>query len=659
VAATLAPAPPQGLQVTIAGTTATLGWSPAHGAKAYQLVRIDGPGTGFRAIGAPLTATTAVDTSLVPGGAYAWRVLAGNDGGWSQESASAAGVTQTAGVTNLQAMAATGVVLLSWSPAYGASGYRVSRTAGSAGPVLLATVGNTSYTDAAAPAGPKQYLIEPVSAALHGAPATVTLSGDGEGHSVVARSTVTWISDGADVRRPEDFTSDRFVLWSQDSAGAWASFPGFGSKDGVLVFLNVPDGPYLIARYWRSNTTPWIFASSERTLDLSNLQPGRFDQVYISDDHTGASATVSNLTPWRASADGSGDWLELISAGGDTWAASADTLPTGATSGTLQIPSEKRVNGLISGQRGDIAWLLHDTTQTTSGPTVSNYYVSLSDWYQTSSYEMAAGAFAPLTAVMAPAPTVSGTVTLLGSQYAALRQQMGAADANAWDTVSAFLQPGTAHGYYTSGATLFSLDELLSVHGNQDSDRTLPALTWGDPFPSAGVRIGSLRFYFRQYVNAPGTPALPVFPAFEEMQELGAFLAAEHAPRLGPVQQLAAAGKPLGLGNAGPVVGGVGLTPRITWTAPSLGSPDFYLLRLFEVAVASGVSRLVGAGLVSVKASETAVQLPPGLLQQGHLYVLEAEASTGGFAANLSPFQDSEAPIDGATTSVWSGLFTP
>jgi hypothetical protein len=79
-----------------------------------------------------------------------------------------------------------------------------------------------------------------------------------------------------------------------------------------------------------------------------------------------------------------------------------------------------------------------------------------------------------------------------------------------------------------------------------------------------------------------------------------------------------------------PPFSGVGTTPTLSFTAPSIGSPDAYVIDLVE-AVPSNEAGL--DLLAKITTSATSFTLPPGLLRQGHAYGFRVIALKGGSAA--------------------------
>jgi regulation of enolase protein 1 (concanavalin A-like superfamily)/fibronectin type 3 domain-containing protein len=132
VQAPVAPAAPTGLSAAAASPTAIdLRWSASNGAASYRVER-QGPGeSGFTEVAADVAGTSFRDTTAQPQGAYAYRVRAQNAAGRSGYSATASATTPAAvpeapaGLV-VEATSPT-LVELEWSPAAGATSYRLER----------------------------------------------------------------------------------------------------------------------------------------------------------------------------------------------------------------------------------------------------------------------------------------------------------------------------------------------------------------------------------------------------------------------------------------------------------------------------------------------------------------------------------------------------
>jgi len=149
------PATPAGLTATAGDATVSLAWSVSSGASSYNVFRsttAGGEGTTPYKSGA--TTAAFVDTAVVNGTTYYYKVAAVNSVGSSAQStevsATPKAVTIPATPTGLTATAGDAQVVLSWSASTGATSYNLYRstTAGGEGTAPVVTgITSTSYTN--------------------------------------------------------------------------------------------------------------------------------------------------------------------------------------------------------------------------------------------------------------------------------------------------------------------------------------------------------------------------------------------------------------------------------------------------------------------------------------------------------------------------------
>ncbi len=149
VATALSP-PPGGLVTSIGDGQATLNWSPASGATAYNIYRGTASG-GETLVKTGVAATTFVDTGLTDGTKYYYQVTSVNalgEGARSSEVTAIPQIVTPLTPINVQATPADGQVSLSWSPASDALSYNIYRATDSGDEVLYQQgVPGTSFVD--------------------------------------------------------------------------------------------------------------------------------------------------------------------------------------------------------------------------------------------------------------------------------------------------------------------------------------------------------------------------------------------------------------------------------------------------------------------------------------------------------------------------------
>ena len=100
---------------------------------------------------------------------------------------------------------------------------------------------------------------------------------------------------------------------------------------------------------------------------------------------------------------------------------------------------------------------------------------------------------------------------------------------------------------------------------------------------------------------------------------------------------------------------GVGLTPTLTWSAPSVGTATFYRVRVYQLINNDGNTTL--ANIAGLSTQATSLQIPPGLLTAGQTYVFLINARyTSGLNFAKNPYFQGPST---AYAQVASGVIQP
>jgi hypothetical protein len=126
-------------------------------------------------------------------------------------------------------------------------------------------------------------------------------------------------------------------------------------------------------------------------------------------------------------------------------------------------------------------------------------------------------------------------------------------------------------------------------------------------------------------------------------------------PTLGLPQDIRVAGKSTPYDQ---VTAAVGETPTITWSAPSLGTPDGY--RVDVIDLTDGPSKngayTLTYNVASFFLTTPSVRLPAGLLQPGRFYYVQVSAQTRDDHDVTAVFKGS---IHAASSTMFTGVITP
>jgi hypothetical protein len=100
---------------------------------------------------------------------------------------------------------------------------------------------------------------------------------------------------------------------------------------------------------------------------------------------------------------------------------------------------------------------------------------------------------------------------------------------------------------------------------------------------------------------------------------------------------------------------GVGLTPRLQWSPPSLGTPTHY--RLIFTRAVDNAGTLEGSLAGVLYTTATDIVVPPGILTAGGTYVIRFTAyARGNVDAARQPFLTA---LPESSSDVLSGLISP
>jgi hypothetical protein len=394
---------------------------------------------------------------------------------------------------------------------------------------------------------------------------------------------------------------------------------GAGHDDGSFSVPGVPDGPYAL----QFNTIHVVSGAQAPDLSFDNLgRPG----VATATQATPLVLNVSGLDPWQ-----DGDELELFSAGA---AAQADFLDTpgatglpaaGDTALTALTVDWSRVDdsGLIDGTKLDDAALLQRVRRASTTGVV---YASLGEIFSPAPFTQHDGETTTLSGAFASVPQETVTLTHDAGAFASYRAEVHPDAVIAGHELAIAALPGGAdvpHGVYA-----YEPPALLHLELPPDSAGSIALgdLTYGAPFPADWGLFGTAETHFTVGYTLAGTSTPATFDALIAVEDpLADFSAASIAPRVGP------AGAPLLDGmDALQTLGGVALTPTLTWTppaAPAGGSIAGYFVNVYRLDAAAGATTSTFIALFVTP--YPTLRIDPGVLAAGATYVVNVRSFVG------------------------------
>jgi hypothetical protein len=474
-------------------------------------------------------------------------------------------------------------------------------------------------TDAGGATTRQQFSITPRAGASCGG---LAVSGIQNIHRVRADGSVSVV--------PVDLTGVTVGAWVPTPDGLSYNWrPGSGQINGTFLIPGVESTPYLL----QFGATYHLW-TSRRTLDLSRAELGRPD-VQLEPDGTQLSMQISGLSAWQLNDD-----VQFTSAnaglGYFSYASCASTSLPGPVEGdTTFLTSIDYVASLqgcgsvaarIDAARGDVLYANQMVAR--SDPATGADIQELRRSFQTGSLAGPDSGTLLLSGSMTALPTTSQTVDYRASSFEALAL---AAHPTATLTATA-VNIGTLPGYGQLGA-FAGWPDLAYLSDSAGKGDLLPVFTYGTPFPSAWPQFITAQTSARVSYSVPlpegGTSTPRSFTVYTYAQQ---------PLENGPVTPLVGPPRALqlnGLGATG-ILTSMGLTPLASWTAPSVGTPSYYVVRVYQLFATStgSTSRLQVAGFTT---PQTQLRLPPGVLVPGKHYYLQISSNSQSLSDPSKP----------------------
>jgi hypothetical protein len=454
-----------------------------------------------------------------------------------------------------------------------------------------------------------------------------------------AFTTVYRTDDGVETSKPGNNTGTNLKVvaaWVHSDSGYSRypiSQPDGGAADGGFSIEGVPSGPYFLEidqdsinnglgvgppRYYAS-----FVAFTSSSPDLSALEQGRPDQTTSLQKGADLTVSLDGLSPWNPGPQkptafwlGESDRLTFFGSQIDEgiFLASGVSLAAGATTQSKKVswgPFDPGPPGLPDASKGDVEFIAQlSAVSVGSGASLGNKS-AVTRFARVADLTLADGRSATRSLTLSAAPqTGSLSGKIAGSQWSALLKEANPAmePVGGGQILRVIAYPGEVGFPHQIRRLPIELASMLSP--------PLVDVDYGTT--SYGQFLGPQWQEVRNYelvasvdVPRPGTSdtfnTSVSFESDELMPAAGAIAPVVGPPRSPKIQGL----------NAFQAQSGVGLTPIISWSPPSVGSPTSYSV---SIAVVSG-DPLYQALAFSVYGA-TSLQIPPGFHQKGATYSL-------------------------------------
>lgn len=438
-----------------------------------------------------------------------------------------------------------------------------------------------------------------------------------------------WDGDGGRGPALAAFERETVGVWYLDG-GALDFKRGFGNADGTFVVREVPAGEVTLQL---GNV---YLVTTQRQLAFDFNRGGRLDATKATSESL-LRMTIRNLEAYSSARNAA---VLFFSQGGtisNIEAAARPATQMGATSIESDLDWQRVTDalgyGLPDSTRGDKGWALQYRAVTADGG--SEYSIMRAAEFP--AITLANGGSADAIADLLIPQVTPQQVTFDASAFNALRGAFGRdiATASFGAQLRASPSPAPIRHQGLRGLTVAS-GTMPAAAGNQLT------LNVANPFPASWGRTQIAYYSVEQPRSATdgGTPVR--YAGGITTNDPAESAPAMVTPRLGPVRGPQIAGR-----NFVEDQTGVGASPSLAWTPPSVGTVSTYRV---------GIGRILANGTTAdswaLFTTNPGLTIPPGILTTGSAYVFSIEAIS--FAGGPLSFT-----IPSANSIVISGVIRP
>lgn len=501
----------------------------------------------------------------------------------------------------------------------------------------------------------------------------------------------TFISASSRESLPTDLSArvPRALVLSDAGAVTWSASAtlGSGKAAGTFSIPDVPVGEYVLQVPMPSGggfPKGLFVVSQSSSPDLGLLYPGLPASVVPPDLGTVLSLAMRNLAPWQA-----GDYLEFVSSESNVWEfnlerfaatppAAGDTATTvdfdlSMASATRALDGSMIRPTLVQGSLGHRAYVAH-VGGSTSADGVP--YLSIKRAAALPTFDAVQGATLRFDLSLADVAQARSThMDVPFSQWKAAIVQDGnpSQSLRAGDPTSCRIQPNPnglamilAQAGQKKDGMYMSNADLLWVPDVEGADLLTGTMTYPDPeavgLEGTWAEIANVRWYAWICPTLPSTVGLYNISGFRSGVQ---WTTSREVLESGPAHLPLSQPRDFAVNGASAFVdgSGVGLNPRISWSAPRIGTPAYYALTIVRIFRANldGQWWTVTSSVAKIVTPHTSIVVPEGILDANRSYVFQLDAVAGTSNRSMAsllnaPFKDT---IDRATATTTSAVFSP
>jgi hypothetical protein len=405
---------------------------------------------------------------------------------------------------------------------------------------------------------------------------------------------------------------------------------GTGTSSGTFSIPNVPAGLYLLqigAQYvWTSNTV----------VDADSIADYRSDIVAANPSTTTVSFDLTNLHSWQQT-----DYLELVCPNNLTFEG-----PFPGTVGETTFTGTFPYFGNLSvASEGDQYYVAQLITENLGGYP----FTVLGRYLAPPKFNQAQGSNTPINGKL---KTIAQQLKLVANINGAdLAAQALAANPSAvlvGTGVGLAVYPGSfAHGQNTDTMDLIIQQSppFLTTNGN------LGQVSYGDPYPSKWPKYAAYYWLANTSYTAPGATNSAAMLTYTYGITLTLPTASSPVkPLVGVVRNPLVNGKSFFTNQTG-----VGLTPILKWSPPSVGTASHYDVGVYQLENNAGNTVIIP--VAGFHTQSKSLRIPSGVLSAGQAYVFVVRPwYIPGVSFAKTPFMNGSTD---AAADVTSGVMQP
>jgi hypothetical protein len=430
---------------------------------------------------------------------------------------------------------------------------------------------------------------------------------------------------------PADLSATTIAAFVPDGSGGYVLITGTGTSDGTFAISSVPSGFYLLQ-------LGSVFLWTKNTVVDADFKAGYRSDTVQADQNTTVTFDLTNLNAWQTT-----DFFEMLCPNNLAYDMFSGTAGEQTFTGTFPY-----LGSLSVGSEGDQYYLAQLITQSVGGFA----FTGLGRYKAPAKFTQAQGSDTPIDGRLETIPQNHAFEANING--ADLTAQALAANPKAVlvdTTIALDAYPGSLKkGNITDNPDLvlynfFSRLPLITTNGD------LGQVVYGNPYPSKWPLFDFYQWFAQMNYTAPGaTNSVAIFTRATGSSTKLPTPTRPIKPLIGTV------GKPsINHRDFFADRTGVGTTPTLRWSPPSLGPTTFYSVQVYLLANDGGNTTKTPIAILYTQ--RTSLLIPTGVLSEGQAYVFKIHAwQVPGIDFAKTPFMTGSTA---AFADVISGMLQP